>query len=215
MEKLPSIIHESWHSHLLEVFQTEELKRLNYEVLPNCIFYPEANHIFRVFSMPLEKIRVVILGQDPYSNKGEAIGYSFAVAEGVPKPFSLRAIEKEVGGELDSTLKHWTEQGVFLFNTALTVEHKKPNSHSALWSKFTKKVIDVIATEVQPVWLLWGLNAISHERLINSKRGNQILKAPHPAAEAYTGGKSGFYGSNHFNKANKLLIDKNTPLINW
>lgn len=215
MEKLPRIIHESWHLHLSEVFQTEEIKRLNYEVLPSCTFYPEANNIFRVFSMPLEDIKVVILGQDPYPNKGEAIGYAFAVAEGVTKPFSLRAIEKEVGRELDSTLKSWTEQGVFLLNTALTVAHKKPNSHSVLWSKFTKKVIDVIATEVKPVWLLWGLNAIGYQKIILKNRDNLVLTAPHPAAEAYTGGKSGFYGSNHFNKANKFLKDKNTPLINW
>jgi len=215
MEKLPKIVHQSWHPHLQEIFQSEEIKRLNYETLPNCRYHPEPNVIFRVFSMPLEEVKVVILGQDPYPDQNQAVGIAFAVHPAMPKPFSLRAIEKEVGHELDSSLESWINQGVFLLNTALTVEHKKPSSHSFLWKNFTKSVVNVIASEVKPVWLLWGLNAIQYEKSIMSIRGNQVLKAPHPASEAYTGGKSGFYGSNHFNKANKILESKNKLLINW
>lgn len=217
MEKLPEVIHESWHPYLSDIFQTEEIKYINYQLLPRVNFLPEAKNIFRVFSMPLQDIKVVILGQDPYPNKGVPIGYAFAVSEEVRKPVSLRIIEKEVGHELDRTLKPWIDQGVFLLNTSLTVEVGKPDSHSAFWILFTTHVLKVISSNIDPIWMLWGLNAIKYQRLIsiNSHTGGYILKTPHPASEAYQGGRAGFLGSNVFTKANNLLNKQNKSLINW
>lgn len=217
MEKLPEIIHQSWHPHLSDIFQIEEINYIKYQLLPKTNFLPESQNIFRVFSMPLQDIKIVILGQDPYPNKGVPIGYAFAVAENIKKPVSLRIIEKEVGHEIDKTLKHWIDQGVFLLNTALTVEVGKPDSHSAFWRPFTTHVLKVISSTIDPVWMLWGLNAIKYEKLIsnNSPAGSYILKTPHPASEAYQGGRAGFLGSNVFTKANNILNKQNKSLINW
>lgn len=216
MEKLPSIIHQSWYPFLQPVFDhNPSLWLLKSRVLPSCNFYPEPQNIFRVFSMPIPSIKVVILGQDPYPNKGQAIGYAFAVAKGVRKPTSLKVIEKEVGHSLNETLEEWINQGVFLLNTALTVEARLPNSHSLYWLNFTKSVIEIIETTVSPVWMLWGKHAQSYSSIIEKVNGSPtILKAPHPAAEGYSGGKAGFYGCNHFKIANAILA-KTSSNINF
>jgi len=217
MERMPSVIHDSWHPYLIDVFQDNDMKYLNHFVLPNCQFAPEPQNIFRVFSMPLTDIKVVIIGQDPYSKVGQAIGYAFAVPDNVPKPFSFRMIEKEVGHELENSLASWISQGVFLFNTSLTVEVGKPNSHKAYWRSFSMDVIRILSSKVNPVWMLWGLDAISLERNIKVfQLGNKyILKSPHPAAESYANYKAGFLGNKHFILANELLKSQNKPLINW
>lgn len=230
MGQLPLVIHKSWHPYLSYQFELGDLNFLNHVVLSKCTYYPEAKNIFRVFSMPLGDIKVVILGQDPYPQPNQAIGYAFAVSENTSTPKSLSIIYKEVmdtcwelGHSPDNypasmlewkTLEHWREQGVFLLNTALTVEHGKPGSHTVYWGNFTKFVIGVISKEVNPVWLLWGLHAQKYESMIRALQPNNygnILKAPHPAAEIYSNGKAGFYGSNHFQKANQLLTLK----IKW
>lgn len=209
-------IHPSWKPILNILNEDEELKKLNKDILPNCKYYPEKQDIFNVFSMPLEDIKVVILGQDPYPNEGQALGYAFAVSETTGKPASLRIIEKEVGHEIDKTLFNWREQGVFLLNTALTVEAKKAGSHLKYWENFTREVIKYISFNNPCIWLLWGAKAQQYSTYIsgNSIQGNLILTAPHPAAEAYKAG-AGYIGCKHFEIVNSILVKQNKEIINW
>lgn len=215
-ETLPISIHSSWAPYLLPIFQSNEMKLLRYEILKPNTFFPAKEDIFRVFSMPMSSIRVIILGSDPYID-GRANGLAFAVNANSKKPFSLRIIEQEVGHPIDRTLISWMKQGVFMLNTALTVEKDKPNSHVKYWKKFTEKVIEVITQDVAPVWMLWGTNAKAYEKLIRdieSFQYNHILKAAHPASET-PNRNGGFKGCNHFNLCNEYFDKFNEQLINW
>lgn len=213
--------HPSWVLVQEELFTDPKLIELNQTVLPKENFFPKKEDIFNVFSMPLDEIKVVILGQDPYPNPGDAIGYSFAVNASSRVPASLRIIGQELvnegfepnrGAEW-KTLKHWTEQGVFLLNTALTVRARKAGSHLKYWKDFTEKLVETIAkTNRNCVWMLWGKKAQAYKEII---RPAHILEAPHPAAEAYAGGSAGFYGCNHFNRANQILESLGKSKINW
>jgi len=236
MEKIPNVIHESWHQHLQPLFDDPKMNLIKTKLLPSCKFYPDALHIFRVFEMPLDKIEVVILGQDPYLN-GEAIGYAFAVNGNKPIPKSLNIIFKEIikpetsedflkkSSILDRTLSNWREQGVFLLNTALTVEIGNAGSHIGQWQWFTREVIKIISKNNPCIWMLWGAKAQGFKDFIVNRgyRGdvnpeypmNYILEAPHPAAELYSGGKTTFSGCNHFNICNQILEIKNKNIINW
>jgi len=220
-----SKFHESWKP-LLSYLETDPMmKKLSQEILPNTKYYPEKEDIFNVFQMPVEDIKVVILGQDPYPNEGQAIGYAFAVSEDTPKPASLKIIEKEIGSVLDRTLSHWTGQGVFLLNTALTVKVKEAGSHLQYWDGFIKQVISFISLKNRVVWLLWGKKAQAFTPYITRRSEfktlaeiadfNIILNAAHPAAEAYSGGKAGFYGCNHFNLVNEILQQQQKSTIVW
>lgn len=236
--------------HLLPLFQNDRMKYLKYKVLPTCEFFPAKEDIFNVFSMPLDHIKVCVLGQDPYPQPKQAIGYAFAVPENVEMPFSLRVINNEVDNmymrlnpnvndlqvhpilEEWKTLKHWRDQGVFLLNTALTVEKNNPNSHKQYWGWFIHQVVEIISKEVKPIWLLWGANAKGHAAYIPqasfyqpvevnsdvmtivSLKGNVILTAPHPAAEAY-GNKTKFSGCNHFELTNQILQTRGQKPILW
>ena len=242
--KPTDIIHESWSPLLGELYQ-EQLLKLNTEVLPNCISYPQKENIFRVFRMPLSAIKVVIIGQDPYFIPDLANGLAFAVNENTKVPASLRNIRKElIDSEMISlhsahagnwqTLEHWEEQGVFLLNTALTVESGKPGSHLLYWGNFIKKVVFFIAKNNHPVWLLWGRKAQSFELNMPSKEiyrvkgytketiaeipinphWNYVLKGSHPAAESYSS-NAGFFGCNHFYHVNKILDLKGQKQIHW
>ena len=251
MEKLPSTIHESWHPFLQPVFdQDNQLRILRDQILPNCTYFPEMQNIFRVFSMPMQNIKVVLLGQDPYPTKGHAIGYSFAI-DGNKFPASLRIIQNEVFMEIEKglsvdeslychdprpdethfapewrSLEHWTHQGVFLLNTALTVEQGKAGSHMKYWQMFVWKVVRIIAEQVAPIWMLWGKKAQEVCTLIETEQykhtdeygqayKNVMLLAPHPAAEVYSGGHAGFYGCNHFEIVNQILTKRKKQIINW
>lgn len=228
------IIDASWNPILPKLNQ-EPLITLNRDILPNISYQPKAENIFRVFSMPLNQIKVVILGQDPYPTPGDAIGYSFATIPSRNMPKSLGIIAKEIENEelktgfFDSdiahwkTLEHWTQQGIFLLNTALTVETAKAGSHLKYWSDWTKTVIQFISKQNPCIWILWGKKAQSFipnilnpfhvngydkdtiEDILVHPDYNYILTAPHPAAELYSGGKAGFYGCNHFIFVNKIL----------
>lgn len=218
-----SKIHSSWIPIMEILNKDEKLRELNTKILPNQTFYPEAENIFNVFSMPVQDIKVVILGQDPYPRKGQAIGYSFAVSEETNIPASLRIIKQEiinngVAGDMISTqhtdikwksLEHWREQGIFLLNTALTVEEGKAGSHLKYWNDFIIEVIKFISQKDKVVWLLWGKKAQAYKEFI--AENNIVLEAPHPAAETYSGGTAGFYGCKHFSKVNEILDEK----INW
>lgn len=243
MQKIPDVIHESWHKHLQPLFDDEKMLLIKDKILPSCNFYPNSNDIFKVFSMPLQDIKVVILGQDPYPN-GEAIGLAFAVNSKTAIPKSLNIIFKEVikpetsedfinsVNAKDRTLSNWVNQGVFLLNTALTVEEKNPNSHTGYWQWFTREVIKIISREclIKPVWMLWGAKAQSFREYIGKNQidindvssvsedcveVNFTLQAPHPAAELYSGGKTKFSGCNHFEKCNEILEIRKQEKINW
>ena len=156
--------------------------------------------------MDIKDIKLVILALDPYPHNA-ACGYAFALSDGVKKPVSFKFIEKELGHELDTNLQSWRDKGVFLINNALTVG-EKPGSHLEYWSEFTKALINKISVEHPCGWLLMGRQAQSFEKYIENKEFNTIFKVPHPASEAYSGGKSGFLGSGIFDQIKqKLNID--------
>jgi uracil-DNA glycosylase len=230
--KIPDIIHESWHKHLQPLFDDVKMQKIKEDILPKISFYPESKNIFRVFSMPLDDIKVVILGQDPYPN-GEAIGLAFAVSGDSQVPASLRVIRREIEETIPppdkwKTLEHWQEQGVFLLNTALTVQAKNAGSHLGIWQWFTREVIKIISKESSCIWMLWGAKAQSFKEYIDKAlvwsntsslasdfvECNIILEAPHPAAELY-GGKKKFSGCNHFKICNEILKLQNKPIINF
>lgn len=208
-------IHKSWES-ILPLLYKDPLLTLNTKILPNIQFEPKKSLIFRVFQMDLMDIKVVILGQDPYPS-GKAVGKAFAVNKGIKLPKSLVFIEKEVSKDFNTiknwrTLDHWESQGVFLFNTALTVEKNKPNSHAKYWKKFCDNAIRLIAIKNPCIWMLWGNLAKNKKSLIDSK-DNTILEAGHPVTGYY--GKDTFSGCNHFVKANNILQSKELKTINW
>lgn len=229
---IPSIIHKSWHPFLEKHFESDpKLLKLNTEILPYQQFYPERHNIFAVFQMPIDKIKVVLLAQDPYPNFAQANGLCFAVNEHIKMPVSLQNIVTELWDETKvdpiqqfqdprqwKTLIHWFHQGVFLLNTALTVEAMKPGSHLEYWEDFTRTVIATIAFENSPVWLLWGAHAKKYKKTILENENfcvNDILEASHPASEYHNKGNGGFYGCNHFLKTNELLRGKGQTAINW
>lgn len=224
---IPQSIHESWHPLIGGFFESDSWKNLRDNVLKSK-FYPEKQNVFRVFKMPVDKIRVVILGQDPYAKKGQATGLAFAVNEGFPKPFSLQAIEKEFGGEFDKSLTDLEDNGVFLLNTALTVEPNNPGSHLKYWRSFTEQVISRLS-KVQPAfYLIWGEKAKSFVPFIHDKDiieyatclqafvkldKNNVLISGHPAAEYYSNSKGGFYGKHHMRLINDILVNRKMKKI--
>lgn len=183
--------------------------------------WPKADQIFNAFNKcPFEKIRVVILGQDPYPTPGHAHGLCFSVQEDVhPYPKSLNNIFKEIEADLGQTippngsLERWAEQGVFLLNTVLTVEAHTPNSHKGFgWETFTDAVIQQINNNAQGVvFMLWGAQAMKKIELIDQVK-HHVLTSVHPSPlSAYRG----FFGCKHFSKANELLISQSQTPINW
>lgn len=203
--KIPDTIDGSWHRSLQPHFQdSSTITFLKKNILPSHTFFPQTKDVFNVFKMPIQKIRLVILGQDPYPNTGQAIGYAFAINKDTLKPPSLKIIEKELGHTLSNELTEWRKQGVFLLNTALTVKAKTAGSHLIYWREFTKSVIIEISRVNPCSWLLMGKHAQSFEECIQEE-GNIIYRTPHPAAEAYSGGNAGFLGSGVFDKINNSL----------
>lgn len=227
------IIHNSWLPVIGKEVYQEPLLSLNEKVLPNISFQPSAENIFKVFRMPLKDVKVVLIGQDPYSVPGDAVGLSFI--NGTNKvPPSLRNIYKEILNStgLQGNINNWEQQGVFLLNSALTVETGKPGSHLSYWRKFTENVIRYISYNNPCIWLLWGRAAQSfkshitnpfilkgYEKFIQdlpiNDKFNYILEAPHPVAEVYSGGNSGFFGCNHFIYTNFILDKTRKNQINW
>jgi len=207
-------IHPSWQPLIDNILEKDEnLKVLNQQILPNIKYYPKGEYIFNVFQMPVEDIKVVILGQDPYPREGQAIGYAFAVSKETSKPASLRIIEREIGHEIDKTLFTWREQGVFLLNTALTVQAGKAGSHLGYWDNFIRHVINYISNVNPCIWLLWGVKAQIYYNICN-RDGNRVITAPHPAAETYSPG-AGFIGSKCFQKVNQILESQGKKKINF
>ena len=171
--------------------------------------YPPKELVFKVFDLPLQDIKVVILGQDPYHNPGQASGLSFSVNDGVPLPKSLINIYKELYDDLGITpaktgnLEKWFKQGIFLLNSVLTVEEYSPASHSNVgWQDFTDYIIETISQKNNNVvFVLWGSYARSKKTLIDSSR-HKIIESPHPSPlSAYRG----FFGSKVFSRINSYL----------
>jgi len=171
--------------------------------------YPPKELVFKVFDLPLQDIKVVILGQDPYHNPRQACGLSFSVNDGIPLPKSLINIYKELYDDLGITpaktgnLEKWFKQGIFLLNSVLTVEEYSPASHSNVgWQDFTDYIIETISQKNNNVvFVLWGSYARSKKTLIDSSR-HKIIESPHPSPlSAYRG----FFGSKVFSRINSYL----------
>jgi len=182
--------------------------------------YPAAENIFAAFrACPVSAVRVVILGQDPYHEPGQAMGLSFSVPDGCKAPPSLRNIFKELEAELGpgcaahTDLTLWARQGVLLLNTVLTVRAGQANSHKGKgWEQFTDDVIRLLDQREEPVvFLLWGNNAKAKRALIQHPQ-HLVLTAAHPSPlSAY----HGFFGCKHFSKANAFLREHGLPEIDW
>ncbi|MBK6730213.1 MAG: uracil-DNA glycosylase [Bacteroidetes bacterium] len=182
--------------------------------------YPPGSLIFNAFNQtPFDKVKVIILGQDPYHGEGQAHGLSFSVPDGIKPPPSLVNIFKELQSDLQipipqsGNLSHWAQQGVFLLNAMLTVESNQSASHQKIgWQYFTDAAIKQLSEKKEHlVFLLWGKFAQQKKVLIDANK-HLILEAAHPSPfSAY----NGFFGCKHFSKTNAYLAQHNLELINW
>lgn len=216
-------IEASWKKVLLDEFQKpyfETLKAFLLEEKKHFTIYPSGANIFSAFDhTPFDKVKVVILGQDPYHGTGQAHGLSFSVQEGVPYPPSLQNIFKELHDDLgcpipqNGTLSAWANQGVFLLNTVLTVRAGEANSHRGQgWEIFTDEVIKRLSAQKEHlVFILWGSPAGAKASLIDAKK-HLILRSVHPSPlSSYRG----FFGSKPFSKSNDYLIQTRQQPIQW
>lgn len=217
-------IEDSWKEVLQEEFKQPYFKEiasfLKEEKAAGKTIYPPGPLIFNAFNTtPFDDVKVVILGQDPYHNPGQAHGLSFSVQDGVAAPPSLINIYKEIhedtGAPIPRTgnLEPWARQGVLLLNAALTVEAHKPMSHSKIgWHHFTNDVIRIISQKKEHVvFILWGGFAKSKQELIDKSK-HLILTAAHPSPLS---AHNGFFGCRHFSKANKWLEQQGMEPIDW
>lgn len=216
-------IEQSWKKALAEEFDKpyfrELVAELHREKQAGITVYPPGGSIFKAFDLcPLDKVKVVILGQDPYHNPGQAMGLSFSVPEGVAAPPSLKNIFKEIESDLgirmsgSTDLTPWAMQGVLLLNSVLTVRAGAAASHSGLgWQEFTDAVIRIISeTQNRVVFLLWGNYAKTKAPLIDISR-HHILAAAHPSPLA----RGAFFGCRHFSRANEILEYEGKSPIDW
>ena len=190
------------------------------EEYAKAVVYPPADKLFTALHhTPLEKVKVVILGQDPYHEPGQAMGMSFSVPEGVDVPPSLKNIYKEihedVGERIPDTgdLTRWADQGVLLLNAVLTVRAHQANSHKGKgWEEFTDAIIKAVDAEDRPiVFLLWGRNAKEKRELISNPK-HLVLEAAHPSPLS---AHNGFFGCRHFSKCNKFLKENGAEPVDW
>ncbi|SHI35127.1 uracil-DNA glycosylase [Parasporobacterium paucivorans] len=218
-----SAINNDWLCALRLEFSKPYYKELYDRVLKEYsdhIVYPDAEDIFNAFNLtPLHKVKVVILGQDPYHNEGQAHGLCFSVKPDVEIPPSLANIYKELHDDLgcfipdNGHLDKWAEQGVLLLNTVLTVRAHQANSHKEIgWEQFTDAVIRILNEQDRPIaFLLWGRPAQNKGMILNNKK-HMVLKAPHPSPlSAYRG----FFGCRHFSSTNRFLEMNGLEPIDW
>jgi len=218
-----------WYGAMRTYLQSQDFANLGYLLMAERKqkkVYPEQKDVFKAFQLtPYEKVKVVFLGLDPYIRKDQATGLSFGVD--IDKtdrkiPPSLKTIIKELESDLDTlcldfdySLEGWAKQGVLMLNTSLTVVEGQTNSHLKMWQPFTFNVIDAINDMNNDViFILLGKTAQSYEKYLDPE-STRVIKAPHPAAEAYAGGKAGFYGSKIFSKCNSMLYMLGKEEINW
>jgi len=216
-------IEPSWKEALAPEFEKPYFASLagflHAEKAAGKVIYPPGNAIFKAFELtPVDRVKVVILGQDPYHGPGQAMGLSFSVPETVAAPPSLKNIFREIENDLgirmsgSPDLTPWAKQGVLLLNTSLTVQAGTPMSHSRIgWADFTDAVIRYLSEKKEGVvFLLWGRFAQGKKALIDTTR-HYVLEAAHPSPLA--GGA--FFGCRHFSQTNELLINEGKSPINW
>jgi uracil-DNA glycosylase len=221
-------LHESWRKPLQAEFDSAYMAELRAflvaEKAAGRQVFPQGGEWFRALDLtPLEGVKVVILGQDPYHGPGQAHGLCFSVRPGVALPPSLRNIYKEMASDLGippaghGHLEHWARQGVLLLNSVLTVRMAAAASHRARgWERFTDAVVRLVAAKAEPtVFMLWGSYAQKKAAFVDSidKGGRHlVLKAAHPSPLS---AHNGFFGCRHFSKANAFLEAKGRGAIDW
>ena len=222
MEINPNI-ESSWLEVLKDEFRQPyfiEIKKFLLEDKKKYRVFPPGQLIFNAFNLtPFDKVKIVIIGQDPYHGYGQAHGLCFSVPKGVAKPPSLQNIFKELKEDLNinppehGDLTGWAKQGVFLLNAILTVRENTPESHRNIgWEKFTNAAIENLSNKKEHlVFMLWGSYAQEKEKLIDNTK-HLILKAAHPSPLS---ANRGFFGCHHFSKANQYLIANNIDPIKW
>lgn len=217
-------MNDEWAKHLCAEFESENMLSLQAflsdQLSSGITIYPPLESTFSAFNAtPLSKVKVVILGQDPYHGEGQAHGLSFSVPAKQVIPPSLKNIYKEIEADLaceipnHGNLMGWAEQGVFLLNSVLTVEKANAGSHrNKGWEHFTDAVIEVINRQCDGVvFMLWGSYAHKKGRIVDSNK-HCVLQAPHPSPlSSYRG----FFGCRHFSKANSYLQKKSKAPIDW
>lgn len=222
MLKINSIISEKWKKILHSEFSKGYFKSLNnflIEEYKNYTVYPKKEHIFAAINKTeFEKVKIVIIGQDPYHGKNQANGIAFSVNDNITNPPSLKNILKELADDLNKDTKHvnlvdWANQGVLLLNSILTVRESFPGSHKNKgWEIFTDFLIESLVNERKNlIFIIWGAQAKKKIKSIDLSN-HYILESPHPSPlSSYRG----FFGCKHFSKANKILRNLNKKEIKW
>lgn len=215
-------MHESWQEYLQAEFEQPYFKKLSdflKQAYQNSTVYPPKQQVFTAFTTDLNNVKVVILGQDPYHEPGQAHGLAFSVRDNIKTPPSLVNIYKEINREYGTpipksgNLKRWQEQGVLLLNNVLTVEAHKAGSHRGYgWEDFTLHCVEYLSkNRPHLVFLLWGRDARNKAKLID-KQKHLVLESAHPSPlSAY----NGFFGNNHFKTCNEWLESHNLEAIRW
>jgi uracil-DNA glycosylase len=214
----------SWKAHLAEEFEKPYFVQLTDAVrkeYSQTVCYPPAKLVFNAFDLcPFDKVKVVIIGQDPYHEPGQAHGLSFSVLDGVQFPPSLQNIFKEIHDDLGTPiptsgdLTRWAEQGVLLLNASLTVRAHQANSHSALgWQKFTEAAIQALASQREHlVYMLWGGYARGKAYMIDRQK-NLVLESVHPSP--LSANRGGWFGQHQFSRCNAYLKQNGLEPIVW
>jgi uracil-DNA glycosylase len=217
-------MHSSWLEVLGDELEQPYMRDLRAflvsEVAAGRRFYPAADHVFNALALTaFDDVRIVILGQDPYHGRGQAMGLCFSVPPGVPAPPSLQNIHKELSTDLglepppSGDLTPWAERGVLLLNAVLTVSPGKPASHAGKgWEEFTDRAIRELSERRDGlVFLLWGRYAQQKGAIVDPTR-HHVLTAPHPSPYSAA---SGFFGCRHFSRANELLAASGAAPVDW
>ena len=226
-KQMQNYLEPEWYEVLSDEFDKPYMIQLSETISKErkagFIIYPKREHVFNAFQYtPFSKVKVVIIGQDPYHGPNQAHGLCFSVLKGVSLPPSLQNIYKELMNDLHiappshGELVSWTQQGVFLLNATLTVRQNNPNSHYGKgWERFTDVVVSKLCMREDPiVFLLWGRSAQEKctREMMSYSRHHYFLKAPHPSPLSV---HKGFFGCKHFSKVNDFLIKQGKTPIDW
>ena len=216
-------LQNTWKEKLLPEFEKDYMKNLSAflreEKAKKKIIYPSGKKIFNALNLTdFHEVKAVIVGQDPYHGEGQANGLSFSVENGIAKPPSLRNIFKELKADLGieepthGNLSNWGKNGVLLLNSVLTVEAHKPGSHyNRGWERFTDKILELLSTNKEIVFILWGKKAQEKVSSINLQ-DNSVIKSAHPSPFS---ANNGFFGSKPFSKVNLMLREMGLDPVDW
>ncbi|MGN0033697.1 MAG: uracil-DNA glycosylase [Candidatus Limimorpha sp.] len=216
-------IESSWYEVLKQEFEAPyfyEIKSFLIQEKRQYIVYPPSQQILNAFNLtPFDKVKVVILGQDPYHNVGQAHGLAFSVPNGIMPPPSLKNIFKELNSDIgmpiprNGNLENWAREGVLLLNSCLTVRANTPASHESIgWQRFTDAAIKALSDRKEHlVFLLWGNYAIAKEKLIDTGK-HLVLKTVHPSPLS---ANRGFFGCRHFSQTNTYLSRNGIAPVKW